>query len=113
MRTTHFGTVDNAILLLYSSFKQDPSWFKCISATLWVIDGTHQITVSAMISQYSGGMILALPCIFKIFFFEGAPLWRPQICSTEQLVRHAAGSFTFKVYLGLHHTRGSAAFEHL
>ncbi|KAF9512299.1 hypothetical protein BS47DRAFT_1345738 [Hydnum rufescens UP504] len=34
-------------------FKQDPRWLKCIVAALWIIDGTHQIIVSAIIIDYS------------------------------------------------------------
>ncbi|KAF9506565.1 hypothetical protein BS47DRAFT_1352641 [Hydnum rufescens UP504] len=34
-------------------FKKDPTWFKCIVAALWIIDGIHQIGVSAIIFRYS------------------------------------------------------------
>jgi hypothetical protein len=63
---------------------------RCFSSR--IIDGTHQITVSAIIFQYSVGLILALPFSLRAHtqylpLFEGAALWRLRISSTEYLVR--------------------------
>ncbi|KAF9518270.1 hypothetical protein BS47DRAFT_331769 [Hydnum rufescens UP504] len=34
-------------------FKRDPGWLKCVVVALWIIDGTHQISISIIIFQYS------------------------------------------------------------
>ncbi|KAF9512303.1 hypothetical protein BS47DRAFT_1093502 [Hydnum rufescens UP504] len=48
-----FGILTTQCYYYALRFKQDPRWLKCIVVALWIIDGTHQITVCAIIFQYS------------------------------------------------------------
>ncbi|KAF9512293.1 hypothetical protein BS47DRAFT_1363293 [Hydnum rufescens UP504] len=78
-----FGILTTQCYYYALRFKQDPGWLKCVVAALWIIDAIHQIAASALIFQYTVGLILAL---------SRAPLWQFRISSTQQLARLATAS---------------------